>query len=156
WLEDHSTDLAVREIYGDMLLNNGDNAGALAQYEIFLKSRSDIPSVLNNAAWLLRDSNPGRALDLAAKAALLAPRSAEITDTYGWLLLQKKDAKNALTQLQRAHSIAAANGEITYHLALAYAAVGNKAAAKQSLQDAIAKGGNFTDIADARKMLQKM
>jgi putative PEP-CTERM system TPR-repeat lipoprotein len=156
WLSDHSTDLGVREIYGDMLLNTGDDAGALAQYEIFLKSRSDIPTVLNNAAWLLRDKNPGRALDLAAKAALLAPRSAEITDTYGWLLLQKKDVKNALTQLQRAHGISPNSGEITYHLAMAYNAAGNKAAAKQSLQDAIAKDGNFVDIADARKMLQKM
>ncbi len=156
WLAGHSTDLAVRQTYADSLLLAKQDAAALAQYEIFLKSRDDIPTVLNNAAWLLRDKNPGRALTLASKAALLQPSSPDISDTLGWLLLQKKDAKGALTALQRAHNFGPKNGEITYHLALAYDTLGQKAEAKQALQDALKNGGNFPDADEAKKMLQRL
>ena len=126
WLSDHSTDLVVRQTYADGLLAQKDEAGALAQYEIFYKSRNDVPAVLNNIAWLLRDKNPGRALALANQAAQLLPTSPDVADTLGLLLLQKKDAKSALPVLQRAHNFGPANGEIAYHLAQAYDSLGRK------------------------------
>jgi len=156
WLADHSTDLGVRQFYGDALLATKQEAAALTQYEIILKSRDNIPAVLNNVAWLLRDKNQTRALTLANKAALLQPASPDISDTLGWLLLQKKDAKNALPALQRAHNFGPKNGEITYHLALAYDSLGQKAQAKQALQDALKNGGTFPDSEEAKKMLQRL
>jgi putative PEP-CTERM system TPR-repeat lipoprotein len=155
WLADHSTDLAIRKAYGDLLLRSNDNAGALVQYEAVLNA-SDDPDVMNNVAWLLRDKDPARALDLATKAAQLQPNSPDIADTLGWILLTRKDAKGALPPLQRAHANGPANGEITYHLALALNSLGRGADAKKLLQEALAQGGNFADIADARKMLQKL
>jgi uncharacterized protein HemY len=139
-----------------MLLAANQEPAALAQYEIFLKARGDNPGVLNNIAWLLRDKNPTRALAMASKAAQLAPNSADIADTLGYLMLKKNDAKKALPMLQRAHNLGPKNGQIAYHLALAYNSLGRKTEAKQALKDALAKGGNFADADDARKLLQKL
>ncbi|HEX3755797.1 MAG TPA: XrtA/PEP-CTERM system TPR-repeat protein PrsT [Rhizomicrobium sp.] len=156
WLAGNSTDLPVRQAYGDMLLAAGQDSSALAQYELVLKARGDNPDALNNIAWLLRDSNPARALTLASKAVQLEPTSADMNDTLGYLLLQKKDPKSALPMLQRAHLLGPANGQISYHLALAYKSLGRKAEAKQTLQDALAKDKNFSGADDAKKLLQQL
>ena len=156
WLTDHTSDLPVRMAYASVLLHTNDNSGALAQYEIILKSRDNIPEVLNNAAWLLKDSDSGRALTLVSKAAQLQPNSSDISDTLGLVLMKKGDAKGALPVLQRAHAIAPTNGEISYHLALALNALGQKSEAKQAIQAALAKDQTFLDAAEAKKLLQKL
>jgi putative PEP-CTERM system TPR-repeat lipoprotein len=153
WVAGHATDYEVRQAYGDLMLRYGDNAGALAQYEAILKARPDAPGVLNNAAWLLREKDLTRALTMANRAALLAPGSPDIADTLGYLLLQRKDAKSALPVLQKAYTTAPANGAIGYHLAIAYNELGQKAQAKKTLQDTLAKAKNFDEAAAAKKLL---
>jgi tetratricopeptide (TPR) repeat protein len=156
WLTFHTTDLPVRQAYAGVLLHTNDNRGALAQYEIILKSRDNDPEVLNNTAWLLKDSDSGRALTLVSKALQLQPNSPDISDTLGLVLMKKGDAKGALPALQRAHAIAPTNGEISYHLALALNALGQKSEAKQTIQAALAKDQTFLDTAEAKKLLQKL
>jgi len=156
WLTFHTTDLPVRLAYASVLLHTNDNSGALAQYEIVLKDRDDIPEALNNTAWLLKDSDSGRALTLVSKAQQLQPNSPDISDTLGLVLMKKGDAKGALPALQRAHAIAPTNGEISYHLALALNALGQKSEAKQTIQAALAKDQTFVDAAEAKKLLQKL
>jgi putative PEP-CTERM system TPR-repeat lipoprotein len=153
WIAGHSTDFEVRQVYGDMLLQAGDEQGAMAQYETILKARPDAASVLNNAAWLLRDKDLTRAITMANRAIVLAPRSPDIADTLGYLLLQRKDAKSALPVLQKAYAAAPSNGSIGYHLAIAYNMLGQNAQAKKTLQDTLDKGGKFDDAANARKLL---
>jgi len=156
WLSDHPSDVAVRQAYADALMQEKDNAGALAQYEIILKSRNDIPEVLNNTAWLVKDTDLGRALTLATKAMQLQPNSPDISDTLGMLLMKKGDAKGALTVLQQAHTIEPSSGEISYHLALVLSSLGRKSDAKQLIQKALAKDENFADAAEAKKLLQRL
>ena len=156
WLSDHASDLAVRLAYADVLLHTNDNSGALTQYETILKSREDVPEALNNAAWLLKDFDSGRALTFATKAMQLQPNSPDISDTMGLVLMKKGDSKGALPVLQKAHSIAPANGEISYHLALALNALGQKVQAKQMIQAALAKDQTFTDAAEAKKLLRTL
>lgn len=156
WLTDHASDLPVRVAYANALNSANDDAGALAQYEIILKSRNDIPEVLNDTAWLIRDTDPGRALALASKALQLQPNSPDIADTFGLLLLKKGDTKTALPLLQRAHTMEPASGDISYHLALALNALGMKADAKQVILAALANNTSFLDAADAKKLLQKL
>ena len=156
WLIDHPSDLQVRKTYAEILLRANSNAAALAQYEIILKSQNDDPQVLNDTAWLVMDSDPGRALSLASKAMELQPKSPEIADTMGLVLLKKGDASGAEAILQRAHASEPASGEISYHLALALISLGRKADAKQMLQAALAKDSNFSDVTDAKKLLEKL
>jgi Flp pilus assembly protein TadD len=156
WLSDHASDLAVRLAYADLLLHTNDNSSALSQYEIILKSREDIPEALNNAAWLLKDSDSGRALTFASKAMQLQPNSPYISDTMGLVLIKKGDLKGALPVLQKAHAMAPANGEISYHLALALNALGQKVEAKQTIQAALAKDQTFIDAVEAKKLLRTL
>ena len=156
WLVDHTSDIPVREVYAGALMSANDNASALAQYEIIQKSQNDIPAVLNNMAWLLKDIDLGRALTLASKAAALLPDSPDINDTFGSLLLQKGEAKAALPVLQRAHASEPSDAEISYHLAVALNSLGRKADAKLLIQTALAKDDKFADAASAKKLLQNL
>ena len=153
WLEGHSTDLPVRQAYAASLMRDGQNPAALQQYEMILKVKNDIPDVLNNAAWLVKDSDLPRALTMSNKAWSLNPNSADIADTYGFLLLKKGDANNALPVLQRAHTINADNGEISYHLAMALSSTGHKADARTLLKATLAKDTKFNGAEDAKKLM---
>jgi putative PEP-CTERM system TPR-repeat lipoprotein len=156
WLSDHSTDLAIRQAYASGLMRQGDNAAALQQYELVLKSQGDIPEALNNVAWLIKDSAPARALSLASKAWQLSPNSADVADTYGFLLLRKGDANGAMPVLQRAHALGPDNGDISFHFAQALTATGKKADAKAVLQAALAKNSKFASAPDAKKLMQSL
>jgi putative PEP-CTERM system TPR-repeat lipoprotein len=156
WLSDHATDLPVREAYANALMRAGDNASALVQYEILIKTRSDDPNILNNVAWLVKDKDPARASALASKAMLLEPNNPNIADTLGLIMIRKGDAQGALPILQRAHASSPASGDISYHLALALNATGQKADAKKILQAALGKGANFSTVSDAKQLLQKL
>ena len=162
WLTDHSSDIAVRQAYAGLLLHTNDammmalSGAVCAQKWHSLKSRTDIPEVLNNVAWLVKDSDSARALTLVSKATQLQPNSPDNSDTFALILMKKGDSIGALPALQRAHAIAPANGEISYHLALALNVLGQKSEAKQTLQAALAKDQSFMDAAEAKKLLQKL
>jgi Flp pilus assembly protein TadD len=153
WLSDHSTDLAVRQAYASVLMQDKQGPAALEQYELILKTKDDVPDALNNVAWMIQGSNPGRALALAGKAWQLAPNLSEVADTYGFLLLKKGDGKTALPVLQRAHALKPADADISYHLAMALNATGKKDDAKTLLKATLAKGDKFESAADAKKLL---
>ena len=153
WLAGHSTD-PLRPAYANALMLDKQDDAALQQYEILLKAKNDDPFVLNNAGWLLKDSDLPRALTLSARAWQLNPASGDIGDTYGFLLIKKGDAAGALPVLQRAHAIAPDNGEISYHLAMALSSTGHKADAKTLLKATLAKDSKFTGADDAKKLLQ--
>jgi len=57
--------------------------------------------VLNNMAWLVEKTNLKRALELAAKAHALKPSDAGITDTMGWLLVQRFATARGLARPRR-------------------------------------------------------
>jgi len=69
WLATHPDDLVVRMEYANLLLEQGDNARAIPQYESALKQNPDNPIVLNNLGWLIQASNPKRAISLLDRAA---------------------------------------------------------------------------------------
>ena len=156
WLIDYPSDIQVRKTYAAFLMRSNSNAAALAQYEIVLKSQNDDPQALNNTAWLVMDSDASRALSLASKAMQLQPNSSNFADTVGFVLWKKGDARGALAVLQRAHAIEPASGEISYHLALALISLGRKADAKQMIQAALANDDKFLEVADAKKLLEKL
>jgi len=152
WLATHPDDLVVRMEYANLLLEQGDNARAIPQYESALKQNPDNPIVLNNLGWLIQASNPKRAISLLDRAAELAPDSADIADTLGWARVQQKDAAGGLTLLNKAHGLAPKNGEITYHLVLALDANAKRDAARGLLKALLASGVQFKDKAAAEQL----
>ena len=92
-------------------------------------------------------------MTLASLAAKLAPHSADVTDTLGWIEYQGGDRPGSLAALQRAHALDTNNLEIGYHLAVVFDANGKRAEAKALLQAILAKNAKFDDIESARALL---
>lgn len=113
----------------------GDTAGALARLEPLIAAKPDLVVALNLAGYLLADAN----LRLAdaerylAHARALAPGDPSVLDSWGWLLLRRGDARNAVRALDRAARYAPLEPEILVHLAAAWAADGAPRTAAQVL-----------------------
>lgn len=152
WLDGHASDLEVRAQYGMHLMEDGNKPQAMAQFEMVLKKDPNNVIALNNLGWLLQKDDPQRGLALVQRAAKLAPSSADVVDTLGWLQFQLKDTKNAVETLKRAHAMRPRDGEITYHLVLALDGSGNRNAARGLLKALLDSGVKFDDIVAALRL----
>jgi Flp pilus assembly protein TadD len=155
WVATHPDDSVVRMQYAAFLMEQGDNARSIPQYESVLKQVPDNPIALNNLGWMIQDSNPKRALALLSQAAELAPASADIADTLGWLKLQQKDVAGSLALLNKAHGLKPKDGEITYHLVVALDAGAKRDAARGLLKALLASGAQFKDRPAAEQLSAK-
>jgi len=111
---------------------------AIEQYRKSLAIQGDDIITLNNLAWLLLESKkqPDEALALASKAYALAPRSAEVADTLGWIQYRRGAYGDAEKALAQAELSAPGNAQIKYHLGMTYAKLGKKNDAVSSLRRA--------------------
>ena len=91
-----------------------------------------------------------RAISCSTK---IAPRSAEIVDTLGWMKIQGSDRAGGYAILQRARTLAPENPQIGYHLAVAMDQAGKHAEAKALLQSVLVKSPNFEGVDDAKRLL---
>jgi len=155
WLDAHPDDFEARREYASTLLAAGDNAGARQEFESLFKQRPQDPTVLNNLGWLLQATNPDRSHSLLSSAAKIAPRSADIADSLGWVTLQRRDHQAALPILQRAYKLDSDNPLISYHLAVALDANGKRSEAKTLLESIVARNAQFTDMDSAKQLLAR-
>ncbi len=104
------------------------------------------PAFLNNLAnyYLQKHStnngNPvykSKALEYAKQAYALAPHSAAINDTLGWILVQFNQTNQGLALIREASARDINNGEIYYHLAYALATLDNYLQAETAFAQAI-------------------
>lgn len=105
------------------LQKSGDFNQAISLYEEAIAGGGETPPVLNNLAWLYFTNKDPRAMDTAKKAFNMAPNSYAIADTYGWILYNAGQFKEAVELLQTADKLAPDNQEIREHLAAAKAAL---------------------------------
>jgi tetratricopeptide (TPR) repeat protein len=131
---------------------------ALPIYEQILKLDPNQPVALNNLAYILaqRGLDPDRALDLAQKAADKAKDSAEIQDTLGWTYLKKNQPDEAVAAFRAALQSQPKNPTFHYHLGLALLPIGERDAAIQELETALANRPSSTDAAEIHDLLKKI
>ncbi len=111
---------------------------------------------LNDLAWLLRQSAPGRALEYAEKAYAAAPEAAWIIDTLGMALLENGQIERAARLLEEAARRAPNNPAIHYHLAIARHRLGLDDSALASLKRALAGQQDFAERPEAETLLQTL
>ncbi|HVP86288.1 MAG TPA: XrtA/PEP-CTERM system TPR-repeat protein PrsT [Rhizomicrobium sp.] len=155
WIRKNPNDVDALREYGSLLLTSGDKAGALKQFEAVLKLRPYDVIALNNVGWLIQKSDPKRAITLVSQAAKIQPQSAAILDTLGWLKWQNNAKDDALSLLQRAHSLSAGDPDIAYHLAVALDGSGKRNEAKALLAQILKSGAKFEDMAEAKQLAAK-
>jgi tetratricopeptide (TPR) repeat protein len=81
WLVLYPDDLLTMNLLADRLLEEGRAEEAKTWYEKSFVLNPKQPAVLNNLAWILRDSDTERAYELAKEALALAPGSQDIQAT---------------------------------------------------------------------------
>ncbi|PAV27030.1 hypothetical protein CF392_02515 [Tamilnaduibacter salinus] len=114
--------------------NQGENEKAVREYEAVLEASPNNATALNNLAWLHHQSGKPEARELARRAYELAPDSAAVADTYGWILFQQGDHSESVTILEKAHQLDPEMQEIALHLAEAYKATNQQSKAKAILE----------------------
>jgi predicted Zn-dependent protease len=109
---------------------------------------------LNHLAVLLRSDNKApAAVLLARRAVALIPKNSALQDTLGWALLKSGQAPEAVAVLAKAHELAPDDPQQLYRLAVAQDEAGNRDAARQNLQAALAMPASFRDVEQARTLL---
>ena len=135
----------------------GDYDKARISYEKALAADRDNVLAKNNLAWLYAEhgGNLDVALKLAEEAKEKAPDDPTITDTLGWIYVKKGSYEAAVANLRVSVAKNPHDPGGLYHLGTAYYKLGRTADAKRELEAAL-KMPNFTQAADARKMLADM
>ncbi|MBI4696645.1 MAG: PEP-CTERM system TPR-repeat protein PrsT [Gammaproteobacteria bacterium] len=110
---------------------------AILIYQDLLKKHPEAPEVLNNLASLKQARGDQDALDLAQKAYDLVPQNPQVTDTYGWILVQSGQFEKALKLLRTAADAAKDDPDVRYHYAVALAKSGQNADAAKELRSAL-------------------
>jgi predicted Zn-dependent protease len=156
WLAAHPTDIAARISVANFVLSQKDWADAKARYEGIMKDAPNDVVVMNNLAVIYQRDGDARALDLAQRARIAAPRSAAIADTLGWIMVQKDDAANGIKFLEQAHAGTPDDLDVQYHLAFALDRTGKKADAVDLLKKAIGAGRDFDSKKEAESLLAQL
>jgi tetratricopeptide (TPR) repeat protein len=139
-----------------------DQAGrrkeAREAYEACLRLNPNNAMVLNNLAYLMAQTNADLdvALQYAQKARGLSPGQGEITDTYGWILLKKGLAEQAIPVFQDLVSRVPTNASYRFHLAKAYAQKGDTAKASGELREALKHSPPREEQQEIQDMLSKI
>jgi Tfp pilus assembly protein PilF len=135
---------------------NQQTKAAIQQFQAVLKEDPKNLVALNNLATAYQQEKDPRALEYAEKAHALAPDSAAVLDTLGWILVEQGNTARGLPLLQKAVSLAPAAPDIRYHLAAALARTGDNAAARKELVQVLDSGKSFAGMDEAQALQKKL
>ena len=94
---DHPDDIPAKFAVANFALGQKDWGRAKSLYEgLLTPDRAGDPLILNNLAVIYQRDNDSRALEYAQRAHTVAPQNVAITDTLGWIMVQKGDADIAV------------------------------------------------------------
>ena len=158
WVEANPEDYQARLTLADAFLFDARFDEAKGHYERLHEANEINPVVLNNLAWLYDEAGDPRAKAFAEKALELAPGSAPIMDTLGWILVRQGEVERALPLLQEATEKLPGNAEMIYHLAVALHENGETAKARSHLENLVKLKiyGDFPAADDARALLERI
>ncbi|CAM5449159.1 XrtA/PEP-CTERM system TPR-repeat protein PrsT [Rhodanobacter lindaniclasticus] len=156
WLAKHPDDAAVRLLLAQYYMEHTQLAPAASEYEQVVKAYPTNVAALNNLAWIYTEQHDPKALALAERAYKLAPESASVADTYAWTLIANNQAGTALPIVTKAAKAAPNVPAIQYHLAVAQARTGDKAAARATLEALQKSGADFQEKGAAEKLYREL
>jgi cellulose synthase operon protein C len=156
WSTLNPRDPAANFALGSISLGKGDQDQALRRFEAVLATNPNHAPTLNNLAWLYGERGDARALDFAERAHSIEPNNPSIADTLGWLHVQHGAAEKGLPLLATAAAGLPRQNEVLYHWGVALAETGDAAKALETLQGALASGGDFPGRDDAQKRVANL
>ncbi len=134
----------------------GNQQEAIEYYKKALEIQPDFGPAANNLAWLI-SSDPNGDLGEALRYAMIAhkelPDAPQIADTLGWVHYKRGSNTLAIPQFELALSKIPGDPTITYHLALALNADGQKVKARETLEDLLNREVVFAERQKAEALL---
>jgi tetratricopeptide (TPR) repeat protein len=146
--------LTARRWIGNIDAMRGDHNAAIQHFQQVVAADPNDAQASNNLAYLLTEyrSDHDAALKFAEKAVELNPAVPEFCDTLGWVLYRKGVYNSAVKYLERA-SADPRNVVWKYHLAMAYAKVGETRRGRAVLEAALKVNANLPEAKAARELL---
>lgn len=137
---------------------NNRHADAKPLYEQVLKLEPDNAIALNNLAFNLAEygGDLDQALSMAQRAKAKFPHQLDIADTMGWIYIKKNLSDNAINILKELVQKDQKNPIYRYHLAVALAQKGDKAAAKREAETALKSSPSKEDEERIRQLLGRI
>jgi tetratricopeptide (TPR) repeat protein len=144
-------------LLGSIYDDAGDKDRAATVYEEVLDNEDNHISALNNLA-VIRSAE-GRhddAIDLARRAARLAPENVAVADTYGWAVYHSGDLERARRILAEGIDGSPEYAPIYYHLAVVQFELGNTGPARANVSRALEISEIFSEADEARALLARL
>jgi Flp pilus assembly protein TadD len=125
----------------EVFSTSGRQPQALDKYRAALQIAPNNATLLNNVAYLMADTGGSldEALKYARRALQLDSKQARYTDTLGWIYFKQKLNDSALQVFRGLTQSNPDNPTFHYHLAMVLLEKGDKATAKEELQNALSK-----------------
>ena len=146
----------MHEVLGGYYLSIRSLQPAAGEFEAALRLVPQSVMALNNLAWVYTRLNDPRAEGLAERAHELAPESAEVDDTLGWILAHNGEALRAVPLLAHAAKVLTGDPEVEYHYAYALLGAGQRGQSRQILTRLVSASRPFDSRADAQRLLGMM
>jgi uncharacterized protein (TIGR03790 family) len=136
----------------------GEDDAAIPRYRRVLELQPGNVVALNNLAFALavRHNAAAEALPLARHAATVAPRSASVLDTLGWVEHLVGNDAEAARLLGQAVQLEPGQAEIRLHAAIAYTVVGKRDRAEVELKEALRLDVALEGREDVRRLRDRI
>lgn len=131
----------------------GNAAKAERAYEIALELDPSNWITANNLAVLITETDPTRALDLAASAEVLKPDSTDVQATLGWANYHAGNLSEAEAIYQNLVMLAEPKPHHIYRLGVIFLEQGKRSEGRSQLEAALALDSDFEGADDARARL---
>jgi putative PEP-CTERM system TPR-repeat lipoprotein len=155
WVKRYPEDIVSRRSLYRSWFSTGDRDKASEGYESLFYGGYADGEDLARLARIYQLEKDERALDTASRAVLLLPDSAEVLDTYGWILVTEDRAAEGLPYLREAVS-RESNLLMRYHLASALNELGRTEESRKHLQTILNSQQNLPWIASAQNLFDSL
>jgi len=134
WIATNPDDVASLDLLGDAHVARQEFDAALPYFERAHQLTLNDPVLMNDLSWVRHALGQPGAEELARRAYQISQNPA-ISDTLGWILVQKGETEDGLRLLREAHQGMQGNPDIRFHLAYALHDQGDIDGAKALLRD---------------------
>jgi len=153
WVKNNPKDAGFQMYLADQSLRTKDYKTAANYYKAVIAQQPRNAVALNNLAFVAGQTGDPNAVKYAEQALAIAPESAAIQDTLGWLLVEKGDTQRGIELLRQAVAGAPNAGEVRLHLAKALIKTGDRKGARSELEAITKLDRQPAARAEAEKLL---
>jgi Flp pilus assembly protein TadD len=148
-------DVGPPTMAGMILAAQGKKEEARHRFEAVVERSPQAVVASNNLAYdyATRGEQLDRALQLAQAAKAGSPENPDVSDTLAFVYIKKQLGSLAIPLLRRAVEKKPNEPVFYYHLGLAHSQTGDKAAARQALEQALRLKANFEGADEVRRLL---